>query len=335
MLKGDSVEELPKSPSSDNLEDFTLDLGAEERKREDTEKTNRSLKPSVPMETLKDQFSEVLEEASDHENMPDYIQSLAQSNEKLYDMPPEEARLEMNKLVHLHKLAQKKYAEQNVKVLARFFVEDENTGTKYPGLNSWAHLAGERSNLPDEDIRQSAKQHMKYGHDVPGKEGIMKNSPFVSTTEDLGMALLADSKYNKMRNMARMTSRVDAPGDHRKTELRKQMMMKKGGSTTAPSEQVGGKYYSERIDRLIYGHGSEEMNRNLMNQAPVANKLAFIGVNSEADHLYTPQDIQSDPMDCCTLEAENTVYAPDQDLNELALHIQDNSMVGLKNGNKL
>jgi hypothetical protein len=51
--------------------------------------------------------------------------------------------------------------------------------------------------------------------------------------------------------------------------------------------------------------------------------------------LYTPEDVQGEPMDCCTLEAENTVFAPDQDLNELALHIQDNSMVALKNEGKL
>ena len=334
LLKGDSTDEFStKSGSSNDMEDLLLDFGEEEKTREDTEKVNRSLKPSVPMETLQDQFAEVLEEASDYEKMPDYIQMLAQSNEEMYDLPPDEARAEMNKLVHLHKLAQAKYAEQNVKVLARFFVQDENSGVTHPGLNSWAHLAGERSNLSDETVQQSAKQHMKYGHDVPGKEGIMKNSPFVSTTEDLGMALLADSKYNKKKNMARMTSRLDAPGDNRKTDLRKQMMMKK--SSSAPSEQVGGKYYSERIDRLIYGHGSEGMNRNLMSQAPVANKLAFIAVNSGADHLYTPEDVQGEPMDCCTLEAENTVFAPDQDLNELALHIQDNSMVALKNEGKL
>ncbi|WP_373233455.1 hypothetical protein [Cohnella sp.] len=100
LLKGDTPDELSmKSGSSNDMEDLLLDFGEEEKKREDTEKVNRSLKPSVPMETLQDQFAEVLEEASDYVKMPDYIQTLAQSNEEMYDLPPDEARFEMNKLV--------------------------------------------------------------------------------------------------------------------------------------------------------------------------------------------------------------------------------------------
>lgn len=280
---------------------------------EDSGIVNLSLKPSQPMDELRVQFQEIAEKAMSEKSIPDYIAELVKSSKGMYKMPSDETREQLNRIVHVQRMAQAYFDSQGIKILARFFVEDENTGTKYPGINSWAFLAKEDPDMSDVDIYRTASQHMKFGHDVGGKKGVLTNSPLVSTTEDLAKALMADSTFNTMIMMSLMASRSD----------------------TGDEKSVGGKYYSQRIDRLIYGHGNDQLNKVLMNTAPVANKIAFLAVNSRAKYMFTPGDVHGDQTDCCTLEGENALYAPNQDLMELALGILDNYLVKLKNDKKL
>lgn len=78
------------------------------------------------------------------------------------------------------------------KSLARFYVADQQADVKHPGLNSWAFLNKDlaTTGLDNTELSKMAAQHMAYGHE---SGSTIKNSPFVSTTEDIQDLIRADS----------------------------------------------------------------------------------------------------------------------------------------------
>jgi hypothetical protein len=315
----------------------------EEYLPEDREIVNQSLRPSANIAALQDQFQAIAAKAFSDPAIPDYIGRHVNEHPHMYAMPSEETRAHLNRLVHLHELVKDHFAAQNIIVLARFYVhpKDAETARKYPGINSWAHLLEKKPDLSNEEITALAIEHMKRGHDIPGAN-VVKNSPMTSLTRSLAHTLLADSQFNRKILLSKDASRSEfapkASSSGPKGKLPSSSLArtafaggsKPGSASSAKPAPPGGKFYSERIDRLMYGYGNEVMNAKLYESAPFADRIAFVAFNGDARHLYTPEMIGGDPHDCCTLEAENAVYAPVLDLNQLLIGWIPNPLPDLK-----
>lgn len=273
---------------------------------------NHSLEPDMPMHHVKHHFAEAAAHALSEHDPPDYIKGIVKASGDMYSLPPEGVRKEMNKLVHLHETAKAHLAKHGVSVLARFHVHDENVGKVHPGINSWAHLKG-HTPMSEPEVTRTATSHMKFGHDVDGAGDIVRHSPLISATSSIGHLMLADSQYNNKIQSSIMASsgEMTAVGDKSK-------------------KPTGGKYYSQRIDHLLYGTGNAKVDKAL--KLHIANRISFLAINSKAKvpHVFGPTDVGGTPVDCCTLEHEHTVFSPHQDLSELEAGSVENPLPELK-----
>lgn len=282
-----------------------------------------NLRPPTDMEELKSKFQEILDDVK-FENVeaeysgPDHIREEVGNKKSLYRDPPEKDRQlkeQMNKLAEIHKRAQG-ICGPGIKVLARFYVEDAESGKSHPGINSWASLPNaDQNSSPNtpEEISKIAKNHMKYGHDT-GDKDVTKASPFVSTTGDVAKLLLADSQYNNNILMSRVNSQAGPRG-----------------------ERNVAKYYSEKIDLLMYGNAHKPA--PIRQLSHVANKIAFLAIRANSpgtqEHLFTPDMVQEgrdDKYDCYRLEDEHTIYTPSQNLKEFVLGEVNNVLPEVKQG---
>ncbi|HAS45048.1 MAG TPA: hypothetical protein DCS93_31490 [Microscillaceae bacterium] len=269
----------------------------------DSEKS--PLMPGGDMDNHRLMFAYILDQVEqDYQNdqIPDYIAAEKGNDVVQYQSVSDGYRKTMNKLIHTQRLAQQAFGSEGIKVVARFYVEDEQNGIKYPGLNSWASVKG--YDAKNSSSAEVAYKHMKKGHDVGSGSDSLQASPFVSTTGNLSKLLMADSPFNA----------------HNKQQ--------------AAMNQ--GQYYSERIDRLVYGYGTEQENQENMDMGAVANKIAFLAVNTAAygdddRKVFTSANIDTVPEDCCTLEDEHVLFAPQELLQDIILGVQDNPLPGVHN----
>ena len=261
------------------------------------------LTPDAGMDNYRLLFTYIVEQANydfENGNIKDYIGKQKGNKEVHYTAPDKAYRDEMNRLMHIQHLAQQTFGQDGVKVVARFYVEDEKNGADFPGLNAWGLLGkGTTKKHSDKEKRKVAYKHMKKGHDVKKGGDSVEKSPFVSTTGNLAKLMMADSPFNR--------GSVEQARIH------------------------PGQFYSERIDRLIYGYGNAKDNKEKMSVAPVANKIAFLAVNKNAykrDCAYTSKskNINADENDCCTLEDEHVLYAPNEYLEDIMLGVEHNQL---------
>jgi hypothetical protein len=278
---------------------------------------NTSIGPSAEeKEKMEEKFKKFQEEVEEYKGEQKHIEKLIAEAPGMYNISDtkenNEIKKELEKLAHLHHLLKEEYEKEGFKILVRFYVGDENAGTQHPGINSWAFLENSQPELTPEAIEKLAGDHMKYGHDT-GQKDIVNKSPLVSTTGDIGKLMLADSQYNQKIIQSRMNSQ-QVPGQKKKVA----------------------KYYSQRIDKLMYGHSPSTPR---VVRTPVANKIAFLAIKDNPDdgskHLFTPDMVKSDQEDqedCYRLEDEHTIYAPSHDLNQFVIGDMDNPLPELKYG---
>ncbi len=269
------------------------------------------LKPGGDMDDHRMKFGFVLDQVQqDYDNgkIPEYTKAEQKRNPRMrYQNVPEAYQKEMDRLTHIQKIAQEFFGSDGIRIIARFYVEDAKNGTEFPGLNSWHSLKGDKNCVMDPD---EARNHMINGHDVGNSDDNMTHSPFVSGTGDMAKLLLADSPFNPYGKENKLLAAANK-----------------------------GHFYSERIDRLLYGHGNAKDNKEKMGQAPVANKIAFLAVIEDAytdakRGVYTPEKVQAAWNACCTLEDEHVLFAPHEHLQDITLGIQDNLLPGIHNVEK-
>lgn len=308
-----------------------------------------ALQPEMSIQELQRIFAEVVAEVdSGAAPVPDYVQAHADAttmrmgvrDQPRYTPPAAGAlRAQMNRLAHIHQRLKERVGAGTT-ILARFYVKPLATHAPHPGINSYAFhersLRGAHEPyLPAADISELAVEHMKRGHDAPGAK--ISKSPLVSFTSKIESAMLADSEYNAGKLFSVANSRPDdvaapsgaagkaaasAPASSAPAAApmnsAQRLLSKRSPKAAAHPAASTGKHYSQRIDILLYGFSNQALMATHAT-AHVASHVAFIAIRGSTRHLYTPENIGSLADDCCTLEAENTIYCPVTDLNTLII----------------
>ena len=233
-----------------------------------------------------------------------------------------------SQLGNFHSELMRKAAKRNYKVLARFYSKDKQTDIEHPGVNSWAHMIANQKeyavDYEEDEVDEIASDHMQFGHDVG--ESKVKASPLISGTDDIKALIDTDSPYNSDRG-----SGLHGGGGKLKEKAREKnplLALKQStndkdqdaaGSSSALSRP--GKFVSDRIVALIWGHKDLRSSKTLNSAAPVAvaNHIAFIVVPSEYKYLYTPERIDARKSDCCSRERENTLYSQKSDIRNAVI----------------
>ncbi|OJJ23021.1 hypothetical protein BKI52_01320 [marine bacterium AO1-C] len=278
----------------------------------DQKQKSSPLKPQGNMQDHRLIFayiSDQVEQDDKNGHIPDYIKQEIEKQNKQdvkFGNVPQKYRKALNKLAHTQHLAQNAFGSMGIKVVARFYTEGDLDGIKFPGLNSWASVFQDEYEDIGSKRAEVAYAHMKKGHDVAGSK--VKHSPFVSVTDNLAKLASADSPFS--------------------------------GAINKKYCRTPGKFYSERIDKLIYGYGNTYDNEHWMeygkDTTAVANKIAFLAVNenaykeSENEDAYAftshSKGVDADQDDCCVLEGENVLFAPQEYLQDIALGVVNNPM---------